>query len=134
MKAEYKELVEKAFAVLEYAYVPYSKFRVGACLMMKDGTYISGANIENVSYGLSNCAERSAIFAAYSKGYRKEDIQAMAIVTRATKLTTPCGACRQVLGELLCLDTPIILTNGTEEMETNMRELLPYSFDEDSLN
>lgn len=133
MKKEYWELVGKAFVVLDHAYVPYSKFRVGACLMMRDGTYISGANIENASYGLSNCAERSAIFAAYSKGYRKEDIQAMAVVTKAEKLTTPCGACRQVLGELLLPDTPIILTNGTEEMETNMRELLPYSFDEESL-
>jgi len=133
VKKEYWELVGKAFAVLDHAYVPYSKFRVGACLMMRDGTYISGANIENASYGLSNCAERSAIFAAYSKGYRKEDIQAMAVVTKAEKLTTPCGACRQVLGELLLPDTPIILTNGTEEMETNMRELLPYSFDEESL-
>ena len=133
MKKEYWELVQKAFEVSEHAYVPYSKFLVGACLLMKDGTYIAGANIENASYGLSNCAERSAIFAAYSKGYRKEDIRVMAIVTKAKKLTTPCGACRQVLGELLLQETPIILTNGMEEMETNIRELLPYSFDEDSL-
>ena len=133
MKKEYWELVQKAFEASENAYVPYSKFRVGACLMMKDGTYVAGANIENASYGLSNCAERSAIFAEYSKGYRKEDIEAMAIVTKADKLTTPCGACRQVLGELLLPETPIILTNGMEEMETNIRELLPYSFDKDSL-
>lgn len=134
MREEYQKLVEKAFEVLTHAYVPYSNFRVGACLEMKDGNYITGVNIENASYGLSNCAERSAIFAAYSRGYQKEDIKAMAIVTRAEKLTTPCGACRQVLGELLRPETPIILTNGTEEFETDIRTLLPYSFDEKSLN
>ncbi len=127
------KLKKYAFDALENAYAPYSNFRVGACLEMKDGTFVTGANVENASYGLCNCAERSAVFAAYSRGYRKEDIKAMAVVTRADKLTTPCGACRQVLSELLCEDTPIVLCNGKEEMTTTIKELLPYSFGEDSL-
>ena len=72
---------------IDNAYAPYSDFKVGACVELTDGQYITGSNVENASYGLSNCAERSAIFAAYSRGYRKEDIKAMAITTHAEKLT-----------------------------------------------
>ena len=70
----YDDILTQAFAAMKNAYAPYSKYHVGACVKTKDGTYIQGANIENASYGLSNCAERSAIFAAYSQGYRKQDI------------------------------------------------------------
>lgn len=127
------KLTQYAFDAMEHAYAPYSNFKVGACIELKDGNFITGANVENASYGLSNCAERSAVFAAYSKGYRKEDIKAMAVVTNTKKLTAPCGACRQVLSELLCEDTPIILSNGKEEKATTIQELLPYSFGEEDL-
>ena len=130
----YEEVKKRAFEALSHAYAPYSGFCVGACIAMKDGSFISGANIENASYGLTNCAERSAVFAAYSQGYRKEDITAMAVVTKAAKLTTPCGACRQVLSELLQPDTPVILSNGNQEKITCMRELLPFSFGEEDLS
>lgn len=120
--------MEKAFLALTHAYAPYSGFQVGACIKTRDGNYILGANIENAAYGSTNCAERSAVFAAYSQGYRKEDIEGLAIVTRAQQLTPPCGACRQVLSELLGQETPILLSNGKETVETNIAKLLPDSF------
>ena len=125
---EKKELLELAFAAMQHAYVPYSKYRVGACVLLKDGTTIQGANIENASYGLTNCAERSALFATYSKGYRKDDIVALAIVSEGEYVAAPCGACRQVIVELMHEDTPIYLSNGKEEIDTSIRELLPLSF------
>ena len=75
------ELIELAFKAMENAYVPYSHYRVGACVLCNDGRTVYGANIENASYGLANCAERSAIFSAYSNGVRKKDIEALAIVS-----------------------------------------------------
>lgn len=130
---EFEDVMEQAFAVLDHAYVPYSNYRVGACIKLNDGTLIQGVNIENASFGLTNCAERSAIFTAYSQGYRKADIQMMAVVSNAEKLTTPCGACRQVLAELLMQDTPIILSNRFETRITNIKELLPMNFSQEDL-
>ena len=95
---------------------------------MTDGTYVLGANIENAAYGSSMCAERSALYSAYSQGYRKEQIKGMAVVSDGELLVTPCGACRQVLGELLGKDTPVYLTSGSQEMDTTVGELLPYAF------
>ena len=123
-----EELINEAFKGLENAYAPYSNYRVGACVLCKDGKTFLGANIENASYGGPNCGERSAIFAAYSNGYRKEDIEAIAIVTDAKRLGTPCGICRQVLSELLEPNTPIILSNRKETRVTNIFKLLPDSF------
>lgn len=125
---QWKDLLEQAFTARENAYAPYSQFHVGACIQTRDGVYTLGANIENAAYGSTNCAERSAIFAAYSKGYRKDDIIALAIVTEAERITTPCGACRQVLSELLSPDTPIILSNRKEIVVTDIASLLPDSF------
>lgn len=126
-------IIEKAFEARENAYAPYSEFKVGACIQTKDGKYFYGANIENASYGLTNCAERSACFSAYSAGYGKEDIEALAVVTEGERLTTPCGACRQVLSELLCEDTPIILSNRKETVTTNIKTLLPAMFGAEDL-
>ena len=128
---KYREILDKAFSAMNNAYAPYSNYYVGACVKTKDGKYFIGANVENASYGLTNCAERNAIFQTYSQGYRKEDIEAIAIVSRGKTLATPCGACRQVLVELLNGNTPILLSNGEEEMITNIEELLPMSFTSD---
>ncbi|MBO7697856.1 MAG: cytidine deaminase [Erysipelotrichaceae bacterium] len=130
----YEQLVEKAFEAMKNAYAPYSNYHVGACVLCKDGNTFLGANIENASFGATNCGERSAIFAAYSNGYRKDDIKAISIVTDGKRLGTPCGICRQVLSELLDHDTPIILSNGTQTRQTNMTELLPDSFGVDDLD
>ncbi|MCR0264478.1 cytidine deaminase [[Clostridium] innocuum] len=128
MNEQYQEILDVAFDAMKHAYAPYSRYHVGACVKTKDGKLIPGVNIENASYGLTNCAERSAVFAAYSLGYRKEDIEAIAIVSDGEKLAAPCGACRQVLVELLQQNTPIILSNGRESKLTNIAELLPMSF------
>ena len=123
-----EQLVNEAFKAMKNAYAPYSKYHVGACVLCKDGKIFYGANIENASYGATNCGERSAVFAAYSNGYRKNDIEAIAIVSDGERLGTSCGICRQVLSELLNPDTPIILSNGKETRVTNTVEMLPDSF------
>ena len=123
-----EELIAEAFKAMENAYAPYSKYHVGAAVLTTDGTVFWGANIENASYGATNCAERSAVFAAYSRGYRKDTIEALAIVSDGERIAAPCGICRQVLSELLNADTPIYLSNGHDEMTTNMTELLPMQF------
>ena len=130
----HEELVNEAFKAMENAYAPYSNYHVGACVLCKDGTTFYGANIENASYGGTNCGERSAIFAAYSRGYRRQDIGAIAIVSDGKRIGTPCGICRQVLSELLEPDTPIILSNGTDKMVTNIAKLLPFSFSSEDLD
>lgn len=132
--AEYKDILDKAFEVMEKAYAPYSKYHVGACVKTKDGKYHVGANIENASYGLTNCAERSALFHVYSLGYRQDDIESMALVTRGNTLGSPCGACRQVMVELLNKTTPVVIANtSSQAMVTNIVELLPFSFTSDDL-
>lgn len=128
-----KEILIKAYEAMENAYAPYSNYRVGACVKLTDGKFIPGANVENAAYGSSMCAERNAVFGAYSQGYRKKDIEGLAIVSEGKSLVTPCGACRQVLAELLEPDTPIYLMNDGVAKTTSIRELLPWAFGADSL-
>lgn len=123
-----EELLEMAFKAMENAYAPYSNYNVGACLELKDGKTIIGANIENASFGATCCAERNAVFQAYSQGYRIDDIEQIAIVSDGKYLAGPCGICRQVLSELLPQDAPIILSNRLETKVTNIEELLPLQF------
>ena len=137
MKINESELIKKAKEALKNSYSNYSHFKVGAAIQLKDGNFIIGTNIENASFGLTNCAERSALFAAYSLGYRKDDIIAMSIATENNKMVSPCGACRQVMAELIHLETPIYLVYGDKEIKTfktSIKELLPYSFGEHDLN
>ena len=123
------KLMEAAIKAMENAYVPYSKFRVGAALLLKSGAIVTGCNIENASYGLCNCAERTALFKAYSEGLNKDDIVAMSIAGATDNAISPCGACRQVMAELLHLDTPVYLTNlKGDVVKMTVKELLPYSF------
>lgn len=130
---KYTELLKNAYEAMDNAYAPYSNFHVGACVKTKDGKYHKGANIENASYGLTNCAERSALFHVYSLGYRQDDIECMAIVGQGNTLITPCGACRQVMVELLKKDTPVVLGTGEKVLVTNMEELMPMAFTSDDL-
>ena len=129
-----EELIAEAFKAMKNSYAPYSNFHVGAALECKDGRVFYGANIENASYGATNCAERSAVFSAYSNGVRKDDIEALAIVADGDTVATPCGICRQVLSELLKADTPIYMSNGKETMVSCMKELLPSAFSMEDLN
>ena len=130
---KYKDILDKAYEAMDNAYAPNSNFHVGACVKTKDGKYFIGANIENASYGLTNCAERNAIFQTYSQGYRQDDIEALAIVGQGNTLITPCGACRQVLVELLKRDTPIVLGTGEKVLVTNIEELMPMAFTNEAL-
>lgn len=126
-----KELISKAIEGRSFSYSPYSKFKVGAAILLKDGSYVLGCNIENVSYGLCNCAERTALFKLISSGKKASDVVAMSIVADTAKPVSPCGACRQVMAELLDKKTPVVLANlKYEYKETTVEELLPYSFEE----
>ncbi len=126
-----RDLIEKAAAAREKALAPYSGFRVGAALETLDGIIYTGCNIENVSYGLSICAERVALWKALSEGAR--EFRQMAIVTAAEVLTSPCGACRQLLWEY-CGDIviPLHSLQGLDE-DHKLAELFPYPFDSRSL-
>ncbi|MBQ3459294.1 MAG: cytidine deaminase [Solobacterium sp.] len=123
-----EELIQEAFRAMENAYAPYSNYHVGAAVLTTDGRVFWGANIENASYGATNCAERSAVFSAYSNGYHKDRIKALAIVSDGDRIAAPCGICRQVLCELLDHHTPIYLSNGKDEKDTDIDELLPMQF------
>jgi len=128
------KLYEQAKKALDNSYAKYSNFKVAAVLKLKNGEVITGVNVENASYGLSNCAERSALFAAYSRGIRKEDIAEMLITTEQDDFISPCGACRQVMNELMEQDAPVHLTNNKGEVKTvQIKDLLPFAFSEDDL-
>ncbi|SMC93975.1 cytidine deaminase [Sporomusa malonica] len=120
-----EKLVKAALKARENAYVPYSGFKVGAAVQGKSGQVYTGCNIENASYGLSNCAERTAIFKAISEG--EEKLTAIAVVADTPGPVSPCGACRQVMAEFGI--GQIILVNLKGEQQTvSMAELLPFSF------
>ena len=104
-----KKYIEEANKMLEKAYIPYSKFPVGAALVTKEGKIYTGCNIENASYGLCNCAERTAIFKAVSEGER--DFSYLVITGETDGPISPCGACRQVIAEFCEPKMPVLLTN-----------------------
>lgn len=127
-----KELIQKAIDQLDYAYAPYSEFKVGAALLCADGQIFTGCNIENSAFGPTNCAERTAIFKAVSEGVR--DFKAIAIVGGKHGVIkdhcTPCGVCRQVMMEF-CVpeDFQIIMAKSVEDYEIyTLAELLPRAF------
>lgn len=128
----YKKLVEKAKEAMTYAYVPYSNFQVGAALLTDTGKIYTGCNVENASFGATNCAERTAVFKAVSEGEtRFTDI---AIVSSSREFTYPCGICRQVLGEFMP-EGHIILENSEGEIKVfEFKELLPGHFTKEDLN
>lgn len=131
MKDMYLKLVDAAIEGRNNSYSPYSKFKVGAAALLKDGTIIRGCNIENISYGLSCCAERNTIFSLICQGYKCDDIVAFAVVGDTKEPISPCGACRQVMAEFFKKDMPIILANLNKDIKvTNIVELLPYGFEE----
>lgn len=131
MKKDKNELIEKAENARENAFAPYSNFKVGAALETADGKIYTGCNIENASYGLTMCAERVAIFKAVSEG--ETNFSRIAVVADTENLTPPCGPCRQLIWEF-CGDVPVIFANLNGTTETlQMKELLPYAFDNNFL-
>ncbi|MFC0473476.1 cytidine deaminase [Halalkalibacter kiskunsagensis] len=127
------QLINEAKRAREQAYVPYSNFKVGAALLMEDGSVFLGANIENASFGLTNCAERTALFKAYSDGNR--NVKMIAVVADTDRPVPPCGACRQVMVELCKQDTNVVLTNLKGDiLEMTVAELLPGAFTAEDMN
>lgn len=127
------QLIEEAKVAREKAYVPYSKFGVGAALLTKDGKIYRGCNIENAAYSMTNCAERTAIFKAYSEGDR--DFQLLAVVADTDRPVPPCGACRQVISELCPRDMKVVLTNLKGDItEITVEDLLPGAFSPEDLH
>ncbi|HHW56875.1 MAG TPA: cytidine deaminase [Clostridia bacterium] len=124
---DYKKLVELAKEAREKAYAPYSNFKVGACVITEDGKTYQGCNIENASYGLTNCAERTALFNAYANGERK--LKAIAVIADTEGPVSPCGACRQVMIELGGEDMVVILSNMKGDYAIfTVKDLLPGAF------
>ncbi len=127
-----KELISLAIKLKEKAIPTYSNFRVGAALLTKENKVITGANIENASYGLTLCAERLAIFTALHNGER--NFKAIAIAADSKEYISPCGACRQIMMEFCGPNLDVIMINSEGKHKTiKMKELLPYSFDKEYL-
>lgn len=127
------QLMEQAKKAREKAYVPYSKFQVGAALLSSEGKVYHGANIENAAYSLTCCAERTALFKAYTEG--DTIFTAIAVVADTKRPVPPCGACRQVISELCPPDMPVYLTNlHGDVQEIAVKDLLPGAFSPEDLN
>jgi cytidine deaminase len=123
------ELLHDARAARDLAYAPYSHFLVGAVLLTRDGRRFRGCNVENAAYGLCNCAERTALFAAIAAGCRPGEFAALAVVADTPDAVSPCGSCRQVMAELCDQTMPVLLGNlGDQFRQTTVAELLPGSF------
>lgn len=126
------QLMEESKIARENAYVPYSKFKVGAALLSKDGKVYHGCNIENAAYSMTNCAERTAVFKAVSEGVR--DFGSLAVVADTEGPVSPCGACRQVIAEFCPPTMPVYLINlKGDVLETTVAELLPGAFSPEDL-
>ena len=128
------ELVSGALEAREIAYAPYSQFKVGAAVLVEDNSIYKGCNIENASFGATNCAERTAIFKAVSEGHKV--IKAVAVTGDPNGYTFPCGICRQVIAEFAeDGNIPIIIVKNKEDYITKtLDEILPGSFTKKDLN
>ena len=126
-ESQIRRLAEAAKLASEKAYSPYSRFRVGAAVLTKDGQIYTGCNIENASYSLTICAERVALFSAIADG--RNEITALALYANSAKPTPPCGACRQVIHELARGALIVIASPGNELVTMPEEGLLPQAFD-----
>jgi cytidine deaminase len=123
----WEPLLGAAWEAWARAYAPYSKFRVGAALLTADGALLPGCNVESAAYPMTQCAERTAVCAAVSRGMTVGGPVALVVVTEAAQPTPPCGACRQVLAEF-AEDLPILLANRSSRSLFHLRDLLPHAF------
>lgn len=123
----WEEMEKLATEAVTRAYVPYSHYPVGACLLGKSGKLYSGCNVENASFGLTNCAERTAVFKAVSEG--ETEFLAVVVTNGKDDLPYPCGACRQVLSEFCTSDVPIRIFSATGNViDSTIGEILPFTF------
>lgn len=126
-KDEILKLIDKTIEIRENAYAPYSKFKVGALIVDNNNNHHLGVNVENGSYGLTNCAERTAIFSGVVNGMEK--IKTIVVVADTTAPVSPCGACRQVISEFSDESTTIVLSNLKKDYKImTLDEILPYRF------
>lgn len=126
---DFKELLQEAAIARSKAYIPYSRFGVGAALLDAEGNVHHGCNVENAAFGPTNCAERTAMFRAIADGHRAGSFRAIAVIGDTDGPISPCGVCRQVMVELCPPDMPVILGNLKGAVkETTVRELLPGYF------
>jgi cytidine deaminase len=132
-QSKQRELIATAKRAYENAYAPYSKFRVGAAILLDNGQVFSGCNVENASYGLTNCAERTAIFSAVSVlGAKQVRIRAIAVINDRDVACSPCGACRQVISEFGG-DAEVFYLGPRGIVRSSIQQLLPDGFGSDSL-
>jgi cytidine deaminase len=123
-----KKLIASAKQAAARAYAPYSRFRVGAAVLTSTGRIYSGCNVENASYGLTNCAERTAIFNAVAAGEKKLRLDCVVVYTPTKSATAPCGACRQVIYEFGPQARVISVCDGKERIDVSIGALLPGAF------
>ena len=124
-----RQLTTQAADAADHAYAPYSKFRVGAALLLQNGALVTGANVENASYGLTICAERSAVVRAVAQHGPKLRIRAVAVTNLNNAASSPCGACRQVLSEFMPANGLILFPFDGSPHTHTLAELFPFSFD-----
>jgi len=127
-----RELVEKAFAMHEFSYVPYSNFPVGAAILCRDGSVFTGCNVENAAFGSTVCAERTALLKAVSEGHR-DDWEVIAIAGRGEDYCWPCGSCRQMLYEFAPGLRVLVARGDGDFVSTTLDALLPRGFGPKSL-
>ncbi len=127
-QAARERLLEAAETAALQAYAPYSRFRVGAALLLENGTIVTGANVENASYGLTICAERSAVVRAIAEQGPAIRIAAVAVANQNAAASPPCGGCRQVLAEFMADDAPVFFPLQDEVQQRTLAELLPLTF------
>ncbi|MBY0500839.1 MAG: cytidine deaminase [Alphaproteobacteria bacterium] len=125
-----EKLIRLAKEAQEKSYAPYSNFPVGAALITEDGDFFTGCNVENISYGLTNCGERTAIFKMISEKGPQAKIKALAVTTKADIPCTPCGACRQVIQEFSLPDLVVIYKGSNDYVVMPMSQHLPGAFTE----
>ena len=122
-------LLAAARAARELAYAPYSRFRVGAAVLSRDGRLFNGCNVENAAYGLCNCAERTALFSAIAAGCQPGEFVGIAVIGDSPGPISPCGACRQVMSELCPPDMPVLMANLLgDRQQSTVSALLPGAF------
>lgn len=122
------ELLKRTADNKNKAYCPYSKFRVGATMLTKDKKFIDGVNVENISYGITICAERSCLVSCFSQGYKNEDFHVLAVTTDREEFLTPCGACRQFIAEFPEIKQVILLNNSNKAKVVTVEALIPFVF------
>jgi cytidine deaminase len=129
-QSQLNALYTQALLAAEHAYAPYSQFRVGAAILFNDGTVVTGCNVENASYGLTLCAERSAMVRAVSARGSTARVSAIAIANKNAVASPPCGACRQVLSEFVTAEAVVIFAgeSGRPGAPIPFAELMPHSF------